>query len=422
MQVMCDCGRTLNPEGRCDASHALSEDQYVAMLERQRQKQIRSKISIADKSNQMVEFDNQANFSTTNSNSVGIYINYSDNHLIENQLSTDCVIYQDNFDIFLKSKHSQYIAILTMFGGHNGWADQIEPLIALCDHVFIICTEVVPPVVDFIQQHDHHNVTYYLCGHLNFELKHSVVHQYMYWFDITTDFYRNWLPELLHRLHPFDTKESNFDILLGSQKSHRDFVFEQATKTSGSYVLTYFKNLLNWGVLQQPEWEQQGVKMHHIPGWTVETVEYYGYMLSLSQIIPFKIYNQTAYSVITESVAQNQFSFCTEKIVKPIIARRLFVIFAGKGYLANLKKLGFQTFDSIIDESYDNIDNDIERWQHAWNQIEWLNCQSQELILKKILLIVEHNFSIMMNTDWPGLFRQQLTQEFVNVIDFQEQN
>ena len=37
MQVMCDCGRTLNPEGRCDASHALSEEQYAEMLERRRQ-------------------------------------------------------------------------------------------------------------------------------------------------------------------------------------------------------------------------------------------------------------------------------------------------------------------------------------------------------------------------------------------------
>ena len=37
MRVMCDCGRTLNPEGRCDASHALTEEQYAEMLERRRQ-------------------------------------------------------------------------------------------------------------------------------------------------------------------------------------------------------------------------------------------------------------------------------------------------------------------------------------------------------------------------------------------------
>lgn len=37
MQVMCDCGRTLNPDGRCDASHALTDEQYAEMLERRRQ-------------------------------------------------------------------------------------------------------------------------------------------------------------------------------------------------------------------------------------------------------------------------------------------------------------------------------------------------------------------------------------------------
>lgn len=37
MQVMCTCGKTLNPEGKCDASHALSDEQYVRLLERRQQ-------------------------------------------------------------------------------------------------------------------------------------------------------------------------------------------------------------------------------------------------------------------------------------------------------------------------------------------------------------------------------------------------
>ena len=35
---MCDCGKTLNPEGRCDASHALTEQQYAEMVERRQQR------------------------------------------------------------------------------------------------------------------------------------------------------------------------------------------------------------------------------------------------------------------------------------------------------------------------------------------------------------------------------------------------
>ena len=38
MQVWCTCGRTLNPEGRCDASHALTEQQYAEMMERRQQR------------------------------------------------------------------------------------------------------------------------------------------------------------------------------------------------------------------------------------------------------------------------------------------------------------------------------------------------------------------------------------------------
>ena len=37
MRVWCNCGRTLNPEGKCDASHALTEEQYAAMLKRRQQ-------------------------------------------------------------------------------------------------------------------------------------------------------------------------------------------------------------------------------------------------------------------------------------------------------------------------------------------------------------------------------------------------
>ena len=37
MRVTCNCGRTLNPEGKCDASHALTDEQYAIMLERRRQ-------------------------------------------------------------------------------------------------------------------------------------------------------------------------------------------------------------------------------------------------------------------------------------------------------------------------------------------------------------------------------------------------
>jgi hypothetical protein len=47
----------------------------------------------------------------------------------------------------------------------------------------------------------------------------------------------------------------------------------------------------------------------------------------------------------------------TEKILKPIVTRRPFVVMGSCGVLRTLRQYGFMTFDGIIDESYDNEPN-----------------------------------------------------------------
>jgi hypothetical protein len=165
----------------------------------------------------------------------------------------------------------------------------------------------------------------------------------------------------------------------------------------------------------QWRWELEGMVMHDVPAWTIDHVDYYGHNMSVSQIIPMNVYNQTAYSVVAETCWQNDFAFFTEKTVKPIIAQRLFVMFAGKGYLANLRRLGFKTFGDVIDESYDDELDDLVRWAKAWIQVKWLSEQPQELILERIRPVVEHNARVMLTTDWYDLFQQQFEQDFVRI-------
>ena len=287
-----------------------------------------------------------------------------------------------------------------------------------CDLIFIIGTELHPPIVDFIKRCDWHNVTYYLCGFLNFELQHAKVRQYMDWFETSTYFYKHNLPEILTRLRPYEQKCRPFDILLGRRKQHRDFVYERAVKNPAWSILTYF-NDYNTNFSQDPDkwqWEMTGVKILKQPEWTVDRVEYFGFPMSISQIIPINIYNQTAYSLIAETCPHDNFSFYTEKTSKPIMARRLFVMFAGKHYLSNLHRLGFQTFGNIIDESYDQEPDALLRWQKAWDQVKWLTEQPQELILERIQPIVEHNFQHMISTNWYELFSNQLDQDFARAV------
>jgi hypothetical protein len=155
-------------------------------------------------------------------------------------------------------------------------------------------------------------------------------------------------------------------------------------------------------------WEDQGLEVIDTDfKWTVGQVRYYGQQMFLSQVAPIKIYNQTAFSLVTETNFSNNFVFHTEKIVKPIIARRLFIAFAGQHYLRNLHRLGFKTFSDIIDERYDNEPDYRLRGQMICEQISHLIKQDQQQILDAVKPIVDHNYAVMMNTDWYGDFSKE---------------
>ena len=99
-----------------------------------------------------------------------------------------------------------------------------------------------------------------------------------------------------------------------------------------------------------------------------------------------------------------------------MIARRLFVVFSGWKYLENLRKLGFQTFDNIIDESYDQIFDDKERWAAAFEQVTKLCDMNQAEVLEKISARVEHNYNLVMDTKWQTSHLQQMQQKINNKL------
>jgi hypothetical protein len=47
-----------------------------------------------------------------------------------------------------------------------------------------------------------------------------------------------------------------------------------------------------------------------------------------------------------------------------------FIVFGACGYLKYLRSLGFETFDGFIDESYDDIENNEERYLKLCNEVE----------------------------------------------------
>lgn len=73
-------------------------------------------------------------------------------------------------------------------------------------------------------------------------------------------------------------------------------------------------------------------------------------------IVNPRCYTDTWFSLVTETIFDYPHTFRTEKIWKPILMAHPFVVAANPGYLRDLRDAGFQTFNSVIDEGYDQID------------------------------------------------------------------
>jgi hypothetical protein len=84
-------------------------------------------------------------------------------------------------------------------------------------------------------------------------------------------------------------------------------------------------------------------------------------------IVNHRCYTDTWFSLVSETIFDYPHSFRTEKIYKPILMAHPFVVAANAAYLKDLRNAGFQTFQTLIDESYDQIDSPTARIERIIN-------------------------------------------------------
>jgi hypothetical protein len=282
----------------------------------------------------------------------------------------------------------------------SGFDLKIERAVAICSIVVILVSELHRDSAKFIIDHQSPRIKYFICGFIEGRANKS----WMDWFITTCDFYKD--TDILNQLVPYTVKPRYFDLLLGWRKPHRDVAYKFIVENNltDKVIMTYLTD-------RSKTIDQQGIWEVDVPGGTFNTitqVNHLGKSVTLSQIIPIDIYNDSAYTVVAETNYDNHYSFYTEKIAKPILAERLFIVFSGQHYLRYLRSLGFKTFDSIIDESYDSVADNDQRFKLVCAQIQYLFNQPQEEILAKVRPIAEHNKRVMLTTDWYGDFSREL--------------
>jgi hypothetical protein len=291
---------------------------------------------------------------------------------------------------------------------------QLADIYDSVDVVIILGSELHEKTIEFIKRYDWAKINYFICGYLHWRMLNAKVFKFLDWFTTSLHFYKNVRPSILYELRAFDAKPLQFDALLGRKKPHRDLAYKflQDNNMMDQGVVTYANDYqLNFeaSTSEQWQWESTGVDNIDLVAktatFTVDRVDYYGYNMSISQIMPLDIYNRTAYSLVCETNFDNQFVFLTEKTVKPMLARRLFITLGNQFHLAALRRLGFKTFDNIIDESYDAIENPTERHTRALEQLRWLCEQPQDTILERARETIEHNYNHLYSHDWYNLFK-----------------
>ena len=243
------------------------------------------------------------------------------------------------------------------------------------------------------------------------------------WFMGHDNFYATacWSSSLLAQLNPdIEHKPYCFDALLGVQRPHRDLIYAawQDSINKKQILLTYHGNDSRRGVWHVPYQADQPAIQSDTPDpsflqvtlWTDMPVPdgQLLHRINTAHLVPVKIYNDSWYSIIAEGFFDQQGTRLTEKTAKAFVAERLFVYFGGQHDLARMRRLGFQTFDNVIDESYDEIEDNQTRWQTAWQQVEWLCDQDPMAILSKTRSQRKHNRHVFLSTDWHANLKNHL--------------
>jgi len=126
-------------------------------------------------------------------------------------------------------------------------------------------------------------------------------------------------------------------------------------------------------------------------------------------------YEKTYFSIVSETNAENNYLFVTEKTIKPIMNLHPFFINGNPGILKHLKSLGFQTFDKWWDESYDEELNFKKRADMLIEQVK-LVCSKSKLemidMIKEMQPILQYNKSLVKQKFVSKKFEKNLVNVF----------
>ena len=216
--------------------------------------------------------------------------------------------------------------------------------------------------------------------------------------------YRIYFVSLLKEFNLLDQGQISFNVADDNfTNTWEDEVNDQNTKLT-SYAKNHIKQyLVGINKLMIDSLEIPGSASANIPRTIVS-------WFNSSSHAPSTV--DAFWHVVTETVFYYDKLHLTEKIFKPIVSKQPFMLLAAPGNLAYLKSYGFKTFDSVIDESYDSIQDNDARVEAVVKQLHWycnLSLDEKTSVIQQLEPIIEYNFH-----HFYGEFRHIITKELLD--------
>jgi hypothetical protein len=133
-------------------------------------------------------------------------------------------------------------------------------------------------------------------------------------------------------------------------------------------------------------------------------------------------YNQTRIEVVLETLFDDSRLHLTEKTLRPIACGQPFLLMATAGSLKYLHSYGFKTFGEFIDESYDDIQDPLERLNaviELMKNFSRMSTEKKDQLVKQMLPICEYNRNRFFSNEFLNLiineYQQNLTSGLVQV-------
>lgn len=211
--------------------------------------------------------------------------------------------------------------------------------------------------------------SYYLSFNVYFETRNVLGSEQVYW------------------VHPsVFNKENGACCLNGRLRAHRlytllEFCKRELFDTNNYFSFLFYSNknefdrfeYLNYIQTMGFDKEEQNILLEKMAELPIRVD---------AQIVPGIIWEETPFSKILNLVSENVVGLeCdpeasiitfTEKSWVPFKTHQIPIYMANKGHVDQIRKLGFDVFDDIVDHSYDSIEDPIERIKLCIDELERL--------------------------------------------------